>query len=517
MSRVCLICPPRLLKLFSVAHKPAPPLGIAYIAGALKAAGHTVTVIDGLGEQPEATHPFNKDIVLNGMTYDEIIARIPADVEVIGLSLMFSTNWLSDRKFIDILGERFPAATIIAGGEHITAVPDFCIAQTKHLKVCVLGEGEETVVELLDVIEKGGDLNTVSGITFRSAGNIVTTQRRKRVLEIENIPWPAWELFPLNSYIENNISYGVSRGVLQIPLMATRGCPYSCTFCSSPLMWGTRYYMRSPHDVANEMQFLKETYNATNFDFYDLTAIIKREWIIEFAKEILHRKLDVTWQIPAGTRSEAIDAEVAGYLYRSGCRNITYAPESGSAEVLKAIKKKVVLSRMLQSLRHSYKEKMNVKINIMIGFPEEKHRHLFETMWFLVKASWVGVHDMAPAIFSPYPGSALFDNLVKTGKISLQNDEYFYRVIYSDTFFNSHFYNDNISKGAMRFFNIAFLVVFYGSNYLFRPMRFFRTVRNLVTGKFESRAEIALYEIVKRSIYNKPREKQVPVAATAEA
>lgn len=500
-----------MLKLFSFTQRPSPPLGVAFIAGALKTAGHRVTIIDAVGENPEQVISFKDDIVSNGLSFEEVIERIPANTDLIGLSLMFSGNWISNRVFIALLKERFQGVPIIAGGEHITAVPEFCMKQAPGLLACVLGEGEETILELVKAVELKTGLSNISGIVYRDGENLVKTPRRSRVKEIEKIAWPAWELFPLNAYEKFGVSYGVAEGVMSLPIMATRGCPYSCTFCSSPDMWGTRYYMRSPADVADEIEYMHKDLKVGNFDFYDLTAIIKRDWIIDFAKEILKRGLKITWQIPAGTRSEAIDAEVARYLYLSGCRNITYAPESGSPEILKKIKKKVIPARMLESIRHSYQEKMNVKINIIIGFPDERRRHLYETMWFLIKASWYGAHDMVPSIFSPYPGSQLFNRLVDEGRIDMSKDDYFLEIIYVDTFFQSDFYNNHINKYSLQFYNILFLLVFYSSNYLFRPQRFFRTVRNLITGRLESRAEMTLGEIFKRNTAAKPAGQQLPV------
>src|SRR6476620_3967712 len=124
-----------------------------------------------------------------------------------------------------------------------------------------------------------------------------------------------------------------------MPMIATRGCPYQCTFCSNPEMWTTRWYAREPGKVLDEIQLYMDKYAATNFDFYDLTAIVKRSWIIQFTNEILTRKMKFTWQLPSGTRSEAIDDEVSRLLYASVCWNMSSAPESGSPEVLKRIKK----------------------------------------------------------------------------------------------------------------------------------------------------------------------------------
>lgn len=496
----------------SATMKPSPPLGLAFIAAALKREGHDVQVIDSLAEAPNQYVAFKDDIVLNGLTEAQIAKRIHPATQLIGLSLMFSGNWLHNRILIDYLGKCFPNATIIAGGEHLTASAEFCINQTKHLHVCVLGEGEETVVEVAKAIENNQPFENIGGIVFRNQQNQPQrNERRARIRTIEDIAWPAWELFPLDKYKANSIIYGVDRDVYSVPLSATRGCPYECTFCSSPQMWGTRYFMRSVQDVANEMEHFYNTFNVRNFDFFDLTAIIRKQWIIDFAKEIIKRKLDITWQIPAGTRSEAIDQEVAHYLYASGCRNITYAPESGSLETLHLIKKKVKLPAMLKSIKYSSKENMNIKLNVIIGFPGEKHKNIWHTMLFLIKASWNGANDMAPSVFSPYPGSELFKKLSEEGKVNMYSDSFFYEIIYVDTFFNNSFYNNEINKNILRLYQIAYLVIFYGSNYLFHPMRLFKTVRNLFTRRYDSRAEMALGELIKRSQIKVLQTKDIPI------
>jgi anaerobic magnesium-protoporphyrin IX monomethyl ester cyclase len=498
--KVCLINPQRLMKLMSATMKPAIPLGLSFIAASLKNAGHTVSIVDCIAEGPDDYYSFGNDIISNGLSFSESVKHIPADVDVIGFSLMFSGNWIHNRKLIDYVGKAFPKAILIAGGEHITACPEFCIEQTKYLTACVLGEGEETVVELLSIIESEGDISTVEGIVYRDCQDkIIATSRRKRLRELDSIPRPAWELFPIEKYRDNGIVYGVDRGIISLPIMATRGCPYTCTFCSSPKMWGTRYFMRTVEDVVDEIETFHHRFGAKNFDFYDLTAIIRKEWIVAFCKELVTRKIDITWQIPAGTRSEAIDTEVSSWLYKSGCRNITYAPESGSVETLKLIKKKINLHDMLRSIKSSCKEGMNIKINFMIGFPNETHRNIWESIYFLLKASRAGVHDMSPAIFSPYPGSELFEQLKEQGKINMLNDDYFLEILNADTFFQNHFYNSNLSKYTLRIYVFIYLFAFYFSNFLLHPKRLIKTIQNIINKKYESRGEMALGELIKRS------------------
>src|SRR5262249_42887233 len=158
-----------------------------------------------------------------------------------------------------------------------------------------------------------------------------------------------------------------------------------------PEMWTTRYYVRPVAAVVDEIADYVERYRISNIDFEDLTAFIKRDWILAFCAELERRNLRITYQLPSGTRSEALDAEVLSALWHSGCRNLTYAPESGSPRTLKDIKKKVRPERVLESMRLAKELGINVKANLMIGLPDERRRDLLHTLRFGLRAAWIGV------------------------------------------------------------------------------------------------------------------------------
>lgn len=495
-----------------------PPIGLAYIAASIKDAGFDVYAIDAVGESPRQYNPvtFTPNLTVeykkgrlytNGLSNEEIIDRIAPDTTVIGLSCMFSNNWLADRKLIADLKAAFPDILIIAGGESISAKPELWLAQAPGLEVCVIGEGEETIRELLQALHLGTEWREVTGIAYRDInGNIVTTAKRAREKNIENIPWPAWEYFPIKNYMKYKLQYTVSTQHV-MPIVATRGCPYSCTFCSSPQMWGTKYVMRTPEDVVNEIQHLIDNYQVDEIDFYDLTAIIKRDWIIAFAKEVIAREINIKWNIPAGTRSEAIDDEVARYLYLSGCKDITYAPESGSPRMLKLIKKKVVLDQMIASMKASNKNNMRIYINMILGIPGERHNDIWKTIWFLVRGSWAGAYEVGIAMFHPYPGSELFEKLLKEKRIDLDSDDFFYNIVTISPIKKSDFhYNPYVSAGWYHFYNILSYLVFFGTNYIFRPLRLFKMARNVLSKTYKSRFE----RTISRILHNeRPGEKRL--------
>ncbi len=487
--KICLIRPPNVVSPLAYTALQVPPIGLAYIAAVLREGGHEVVLIDGVGEAPTRQVSYLKEWLLQGLRFEEILERIPHDAGLIGISGMFSSDWVHVRTLVNLIGERFPEKPFIAGGEHFTAAPELSLGQCPNLDACVLGEGEETVVEVVKTIEQGHDLGLVSGLAVRKDGGIVRTKPRARIRAIDALPLPAWDIVPVQNYLSNHLSYGVNRG-RSMPVLASRGCPYQCTFCSNPVMWGTRWLARTPKLVVDELAHYVRSYSIHNVDFTDLTAIIRREWILEFCKELVARDLRITWQLPSGTRCEAIDFEVAQWLYRSGCRNLNYAPESGSEESLQVIKKRIKLPKLMASLKDSLRAGINVKMNIIIGFPHEGHRSIWETFWLLVKISWAGAHDAAIGMFAPYPGSELYEELLKAGKIDL-SDDYFNYLAYVDVS-KARSYSNYLSDSWLRFYNLLGFAIFYGTNYLFRPYRLVRTISNLVNGRHESRGEMAL-------------------------
>lgn len=297
------------------------PLGLAYIAAVLERAGYAVGIIDGIGEAIHQFHPstcgrFN----LQGLTVDAIVDRIPKDTKVIGISLMFSQDWIEHRKLVLAIRAKFPNARIVAGGEHVTALPEYALRDCPALDYVVAGEGELTMLQLVHAIYQGRSAEDVGGVsyltseaTFRSSG------LSRRIMHIDELPQPAWHLCPVENYFIDNYTMGIAHG-RNMPVLASRGCPYQCTFCSNPTMWTTRYKLRGVDQVISEIEWLIDKYQANSIDFFDLTAIVKKDWILEFCKRLKERGISVVWQLPSGTRSEALDADTLQAIYDANCR-----------------------------------------------------------------------------------------------------------------------------------------------------------------------------------------------------
>jgi radical SAM superfamily enzyme YgiQ (UPF0313 family) len=265
-------------------------------------------------------------------------------------------------------------------------------------------------------------------------------------------------------------------------------------------MWTTRYYARAPEDVVDEIEQWLEVYGIDAVDFYDLTAIVRRQWVLAFCRRLRERGLRITWQLPSGTRSEALDAEVLGEMFGTGCRNVSYAPESGSLATLTRIKKKVRPDRMIASMRAAVDAGLNVKANIIMGFPEETEKDLVDTLRFMSRMALAGVHDVSVWTFAPYPGSQLFAELAARGRIGEMNDDYFAGLLSYSDFTRTVSYSDHLTAEQLRRYRTLGTAMFYGLSYATHPTRPFRTLSNLARARYESRMEMSLGNLVRRVV-----------------
>ncbi|MFH1800845.1 MAG: radical SAM protein [Candidatus Omnitrophota bacterium] len=496
--KIILIRAPSIIGASASTAPICPPVGLAYLKAVINRFTDDCLVIDPIGNLPQI-RPMkdHKKCMLLGQSLEELIERVPSDSELILVSIMFSQDWPYAREFLKALRKKAPQAKILAGGEHVTALPEYSMKESSEIDLCVLGEGELVLEELLSKYAFSKSLpQDLPGTCVRIAGEIKKNPRRELIKDINVLPWPDWNDFPLENYLAGGHGFGVNLG-RSMPILASRGCPYQCTFCSSHTMWTTAWRVRTPENVVEEMAYYIKKYKVTNFDFYDLTFVIKKDWIVQFCELLIAKGWDTTWQLPSGTRSEVIDRQVAALLYRAGCRNLSYAPESGSEEVLKMIKKKINLSDMLSSMSACAGEGLSVKANIVCGFPGETWQHLLQTYFFILKAGWTGMDDLSINQFSPYPGSELFDFLIEKGEVKL-NGEYFEHLSSYASMTTAHSYSEHLSNRDILIFKHLGTLGFYGVSFLRRPWKLLRVIRNIFKGNETSRLEKTLLSYLKR-------------------
>ena len=481
---VTLIRPPVLQRPVSLSlYGAVPPIGLAYVASTLQESGHRVAVVDAAGEAIERRVHIESPagtLLRTGLSDDEIVARVPEDTDVIGITHMFLHEWPTLRSLIADLRLARPGAKIVLGGENATAFWRWMLREAPAIDCCVLGEGEQTMRALCERWAAGADISDLPGLALPGPDGPTSTGLSARNLELESLPRPAWDLLPIDAYLEQRDPHGVHLG-RSLPILATRGCPYTCTFCSSPDMWTTRYRTRKPDEVVAEMRDAVARWGIENFNFCDLTAIVRRDWILDFCAKLDAAKLDITWQLPTGTRSEALDADVLEAVHRTGCRNITYAPESGSTRMLKALKKRVKLPTMLDSLSAAHSNGLVTRVNIIIGHPDEQASDVLDSMRLLLQAARRGCDDAAVMVFSPYPGSADFQRQFDAGEVEI-DDRYCYLGL-TRTGGAWRSWHPRWGPRRLHALQLSMLLGFYGAAYASRPTRIPRALGSLASGQ----------------------------------
>lgn len=494
-ATVTLIRPPVVIPVRSVSYvAPMPPIGLAYIAAALRSAGHEVEVIDAPGEALDQLTDFTTSFGSMrriGLTLDDIVARIPSGVKFVGITHMFLHEWPTIRDLAALVKQQHPDAFVVLGGENATAYRDWILRESTAVDCCLLGEGEATVVELADRIAAGLPLSGLRGVALgptHPEQMDAPAELPVRIRALASVPRPAWDLFPMEHYFRHQIELSEALG-RSIPMLATRGCPYKCSFCSSPQMWTTRYLVREPDEIVDEIADYVARYSIDSIEFVDLTAMTKRNWMLALCDALESRQLGVTWQLPVGTRSEGFDAHVLQRLYDAGCRSVTFAPEHGSQHMLEVFDKRLDLSHILESISDAHKVGLATNVHTIIGHPAETRRDRWDNLVFIVRTALIGCDSASAFVFHPYPGSRDFSELLEAGKITV--DETFLYDGIANLAPGNRSWNPTLSSRSLYAWQLVTKVAFELAATIRDPNRALRLVRALAAGDHGARDERA--------------------------
>lgn len=468
-----------------------PPIGLAYLASYLENHGIEAKVIDAYGEKPHNYSAYeinNFQAYINGLQIDEIIAKIPVDSRIIGISCMFTSLWFFHKEVISEIQNAFPNATILIGGEHATAEYESILKSPGLSNIlCVLGEGEDTLLEVCNVIKYSiqPDWSKVKGLAFIDQKGNLQHSRRDRIKNIDELPLPAWHLLPVENYIPNGVSVLNKR---TLPVITSRGCPYRCKFCSAPTTWGTQTFLRSPDRIVKEMSLFKEKYNIEHFDFMDLVGSFNKKWTLQFCDELIKSGLNTTMVYAPGTRSEVLTEEVLAKMKEAGFVKILYAADSTSSEESRRILKNVNFKKMLKSIRTCVKQGIVCRVVLMVGTPGMKKRELLKGIIFAYKAVLAGVNDVPVNNFVPYSGTEFYDTLKARGqKLNIErNSNSFLGFVQS--------YSEHIPSWLLSLYRDYLVISCVLLQYTIRPWRIFQTLNRLLRHQPLTATENVLYQ-----------------------
>ncbi len=388
--KITLVNPP--YPSASHAHPALVPLGICYLGAVCEKSGHEVNVIDCQAEK---------------LGLDAFRKRLEQAVpDVVGVTSTTLT-YKSALKVAGIAKEVSPKCTTVLGGCHATFWDENALKECSSLDVVVRREGEFTLVELLEKLQGKTSLDGVQGITFRNNdGGIVRNEDRPFIENLDDLPFPAHHLLPLNSLKK--------MGKVIFPLTTSRGCVYWCDFCTAVRMFGRRYRMRSPKNVVNEIETVMQKFGATQFTFYDDAFTVDPQRSEQICEEIMRRKLKIQWDCE--TRVDMVTRDLLQKMRDAGCIAVWFGVESGSQNMLEKMHKRIKLEQTKKAYRMSRELGLMTVASVVLGFPGETEETVWETVNFVKQ---LNTNDVGFYIATPYPGTPLYDQVKEKGWLKI--------------------------------------------------------------------------------------------------
>jgi radical SAM superfamily enzyme YgiQ (UPF0313 family) len=402
-----------------------PVLGLAYVAAALRARGHEVTLLDGK---------------LAALTTEQILARVVAlRPELIGITCM-TVEYPMAARIAEQIKER-TSAPIIVGGAHVNAVKARALEECAAIDLACIDEGEHLVCEVAQALSSGGDLSAIDGLAFRRDGAIVVNTKRGYPLDYDSLPFPAWDLFAVGE---------------QIPILTHRGCPFQCTFCGHNSGFKPRY--RTPENVLSEIEEVVERFQPRVIRFEDETFGLNLPRTKKILNGILARGLQHKVRFSAQTRVDRIDLDFIRLLKACQFETLELGVESGNPQVLERIKKGITLDQVERAVKLARAEGVKVWCKFILGHPDETVSDMLDTVRFIARTN---PDQLSISVMTPFPGTPIFEMAV--------NGEGGYRLLSDDwqqfdKYASGVLELENVSLGQLKALQLAAYLTLYLRN-----------------------------------------------------
>ena len=297
-----------------------------------------------------------------------------------------------------------PNALIIAGGPHVSAAAEDTLSHLPELDLVVRGEGERALLQLARRAEAGMDPGEIAGVSYRRDGAVVNNPADDFIQDLDSLPFPARHLMPMDRYTYSVAIPGEGK-LRALNIMTSRGCPFDCSFCASPRMWGRRYRARSPENVLAEADELVNRYGVGVLWIFDDTFTVQRPRTAAICEGLARHFPGIKWTCEI--RVDTVDRELLALMQRAGCYCVAFGVESGSQRIIdESVGKRIRIEQVRQVVSWCRELKLRYNPFMILSHPGETEEDARETMRLI--REWQA--DGAPvslAIMHIYPGTRI--------------------------------------------------------------------------------------------------------------
>lgn len=374
-----------------------PPQGLAFIAAVAERSGRSVAVIDAVAQK------LSSDQIL-----DQLKSLRPRYIGLTGPTMVIPSA-------ADIalrVRKSLPGTPVIIGGPHLSAEPEETLTRYPQFDIGVVGEGETTILELLDALDKGRDLKNVKGLVLHDNGGFFRTPTRPLIRDLDTLPFPAYHLLPPLTKFYQHVVVRVDR-MPSASLLISRGCAKGrCVFCSRDV-YGHRVRIHSPEYSLALFDFLINKWGIRSINFEDEDLLAHRSTMMRLCEMMIARKTNLTWAISG--RVDLPDEEMLALFKRAGCWHISFGIESGDQAVLDRIKKNITLEQVRTAVEMTCKAGISTKGYFMIGHPGETLETIQKTIDF---SKSCGIDYFQMSYVAPLPGTELYHTAGEWGEFN---------------------------------------------------------------------------------------------------
>jgi len=371
-----------------------PSLGLCYLAAVTRENGFKTEIIDALA------------LGMNSKELAEVILR--KGPKYLGISSVTLSIYYAG-ELASYIKKKNKNIKIIVGGAHITAVPEETMKKFTDFDIGVLGEGEVTIVELLQALEEGKRVNDIPGLIFRDAGELRISSKREFIKDLDSLPLPAWDLLPDISYYSPP-AWSLSDGNAGL-LITSRGCAARCIFCDRS-GFGQICKAHSAEYVMRMIRYLHDVYHVRYFRINDDNFILFKKRLSEICNKIINEGPRITWSCFA--RADGVDFKMLKLMKKAGCRQISYGVETASQEIHNIEKKNITVECIEQAIRLTHKAGIKTIAFCMIGHPLETPQTIRATIDFVKR---LPVDDFKMMFLTPFPGTELYAHAHEYGTL----------------------------------------------------------------------------------------------------